>query len=220
MISLRSITPLIHPAAILRGRPALAPVQVAYLKRLVQGASPSPLADTSVPPPGCNPDPTLNELRSFKDLARFSGMVVLDIENAGPHLICCGMVRLHSDTGRPPPEAAGVCFRFRHQGGAPWWPDWQEHLEVVTLLDTILGDPDIIKVGHFIIQHDLPLLLDLGFNVRGPLVDTSVLCHAVHAELPKGLQFLATAFCGAPRWKDIPDEKEAAERDTHEGEEP
>jgi hypothetical protein len=64
------------------------------------------------------------------------------------------------------------------------------------------------KVGHFSIQHDVPYLLDLGFKVHGPLVDTSVLCHAVHSELPKGLQFLATLFCGAPRWKDITDEKE------------
>jgi hypothetical protein len=218
-VTVRWITPLVHPASILRGRPALEPIQVAHLRRLAADPHPTPV-DTSLAPPGCDPDPTLETLRWFTALVRTGipgEVVVLDIENAGPCLVCCGLLRMHRNRDiLPAGPDRGVCFRFRRQGGAPWWTNWDEHLEVVTLLDSILGDPHITKVGHFIIQHDLPLLLDLGFALDGPLIDTSVLCHAVHAEIPKGLQFLSTAMLGAPRWKDIPDEKEVGDRDTEE----
>lgn len=206
-MSLRRVTPLVHPASILRGRPQLAPVQVAHLRRLVQGGD---HFDITQPPPCYNAEPTLEELRIFTALVcADEERVVLDVENAGPHLVCCGVLRLQPDTLAPD---RGVCWRFRRQGGAPWWDAWEDHLQAVTLLDRILGDRRVMKVGHFVIQHDFPLLLELGFALDGPLLDTSALCHAVHSELPKGLQFLATAFCGAPRWKDIPDEKDAEER--------
>ena len=203
---MRYLTPLVHPASVMRGRWHLAPVQVAYPKRLAKDPNPT-LVDTKLCPPGCVADPTLDYLRTFTQLVReFDQIVAFDIENAGPHLVCCGMVRMYPDTLAP---GTGVCFRFRRKGGAPWWPTFEEHLEVVTLLDSILGDSSVTKVGHFIIQHDLPLLQTLGFAVSGPLIDTAALLHATHAELPKGLAFNATLFCGAPRWKDIPDEKES-----------
>jgi len=205
------VTPLVHPASILRGRPHLDGALVAYLKRLAADPHPT-LVDVGRPPPGCDPDPTLEHLRTFTELVRgFDRMVAFDIENAGPHLVCCGMLRMYPDTLTP---ATGVCFRFRRCGGSPWWTDFQEHLEVATLLDSILGDPLVVKVGHFITQHDIPLLTSLGFQVRGRIIDTAALLHATHAELPKGLAFLATLFCGAPRWKDIPDEKDTREPET------
>lgn len=207
MSDLRWITPLLHPASILRGRPHLAPAQVAYLKRLSQEPHPT-LVDTKLCPPHCHADPSLELLRAFANTARLHKMVSFDIENAGHHLVCCGMVAMSSFDLSP---LDGVCFRFRRKGGTSWWPTFEEHLEAVTILDGILGDHTVTKVGHFIIQHDLPLLQALGFEVRGRLLDTSALLHAIHAELPKGLAFAATLFCGAPRWKDIPDEKEAAE---------
>lgn len=214
-MNLRFITPLVHPASVMRGRPALAPVQVAYLRRLAADPCAEP-EDINKAPRNCEPDPSLATLRWFADLVRTGRpeFVVLDIENAGPHLVCCGMLRLHlTADGGPGEPDRGVCFRFRHAGGAPWWPTWEEHLEAVTLLDSILADPLVSLVGHFIIQHDLPLLTELGFEVRGPLLDTSALCHATHSELRKGLQFLATAFCGAPAWKSIKDEKDADDRE-------
>jgi len=118
------------------------------------------------------------------------------------------MVALHPSDLSPGP---GACFRFRHAGGAPWWERPDQHREVVGMLHQVLSDPTVTKVTHFGIQHDLPFLLDLGFKVEGKLLDTSVLLHAVHSELPKGLQKNATLFCGAPAWKDIKDEKEGRE---------
>ncbi|MCI0408606.1 MAG: hypothetical protein L0191_08590 [Acidobacteria bacterium] len=202
---MRFLTPLIHPASVMRGRWYLAPVQVAYLKRIAQDPHPK-LVDVRQPPPHCNPNPTLDDLRSFTALLTgFYQLCSFDIENAGPHLVCCGVLAMCPDTLAVGP---GVCFRFRRKGGEPWWPNFQEHLEVVTLLDSILGDPGVVKVGHFSTMHDIPFLTNLGFQVRGRLIDTAYLLHTTHAELQKGLAFNATLFCGAPRWKDIPDEKE------------
>ena len=208
------VTPLIHPASILRGRHHLEPAQIAYLKRLASDPLAIPL-NVSISPPLCNPNPTLEQLREFVETAKLHKMVSFDVENAGPRLICCGMVAVSSFDLSP---QEGVCFRFLRQGGSSWWP-LESVAEVHKLLRGILGDTDITKVGHFIVQHDIPLLETLGFKVRGRLIDTSVLLHATHSELPKGLQFAATLFCGAPRWKDIPDEKEVTEAPEVEGDE-
>jgi hypothetical protein len=208
------ITPLIHPASILRGRHHLEPAQIAYLKRLAKDPHAEPL-DPASPPPRANTTPTLEELRLFTQLARgFYQLVAFDVENAGPVLVCCGMVGIYQDTLAP---GEGVCFRFRRQGGSLWWEEPSDHQEATRLLGSILRDPRVTKVGHFIIQHDVPLLEANGFQVGGRLIDTSVLLHATHSELPKGLQFCATLFCGAARWKDIPDEKEAEETSRDEG---
>lgn len=202
----RFITPIVHPASIMRKRWALEPAQISYLKRLAADPAPT-LVDVSQPPPNTVENPTLDELREFCELLGADRpAVVFDVENAGPHLVCCGMLAL--DAAGNPDE--GVCFRFRHAGGAPWWP-WEQHLEVVRLLDDILRDEHLTKIGHFILQHDIPLLEFNGFEVRGPVLDTSVLCHSTHSELPKGLQFLATLFCGAPHWKSIKDDKDGGD---------
>ena len=206
----RWITPLKHPAAIMRGQWSSQPVQVAYLQRLA--AMPNPiLVDVSKPPPGCLTAPTLGELRAFVEEVEAAAPcdVVFDIENAGPQLICCGMLILRSTHLLDISQDSlmrGVCFRVRRQGGGLWWAGIQ-HNEAMALMRRVLGNEKVRKVGHFIVQHDIPLLEDAGFPVRGPILDTSVLLHAVHSEMRKGLQFAATLFCGAPRWKDIPDEK-------------
>lgn len=211
---MRYITPIAHPSFILQGNHHLEPAQVAYLRRL--NADPHPeLVDISKPPPGCNPDPTVAQLRAFTlATLRSAWGLCLDIENAGPYLVCVGAMALG-----PPPTfqlGPGVCFRFRGQGGRLWWPTFDEHLTAVALLDTLLAAPRLAKVGHFSTQHDLPFLVDLGFEIEGPLVDTAALLHAVYSEFPKSLQFTATLFCGAPRWKDIPDEKEALQKEAPE----
>ena len=199
------VTPLLHPSSVLRGNHHLEPAQIAYLKRVARDPTPT-LVDPRKLPPLCNPDPTLQDLTNFAAITRgISKVVSFDIENAGPHLVCVGMVRIHPDLT----PADGVCFRFRRAGGLPWWESFDDHLEVVKLLDGILGDGTVTKVGHFIIQHDVPFLTTLGFHVHGKLIDTSALLHATHSELPKGLQFNAALFCGAPHWKDISDDKDA-----------
>jgi len=181
------------------------PVQKTHLCRLAANPHPAPF-DISQPPPRHLPNPTLEELRWFCVVtAPWLKLVSFDIENAGPHLVCVGFTALSPDNLEP---ADGVCFRFRRQGGDPWWEE-PAHTEVVRLLYDLLANPDITKLGWFCIQHDVPFLEELGFTVAGRLLDLSVLLHAVHSELPKGLQKNATLFCGAPRWKDVPDEKEA-----------
>lgn len=199
---MRIILPVVHPASIMRGRFALEPAQVSYLKRLAADPHAEPI-DVSQPPPLCNPTPSLEDLREFVANLQLYPAISFDVENAGPHLVCCGVLAL-TEEFEPGP---GVCFRFRRKGGEPWWP-WEQHLEVVTLLDSILSDPRYTKVGHFIVQHDIPLLEFLGFVVNGQVLDTSVLLHGVHSEFPKGLAWAATLFCGAPAWKHIKDDKE------------
>jgi len=202
---MRSVTPIVHPAAILRGQHHLEGAQIAYLTRLAQSPGRTPL-DPNESPPGWLAEPTLAQLSDFTYLVRRQHqMVSFDVENAGPHLVCCGVFIMDPELLLP---TGGVCFRFRKCGGDPWWPTWEEHLRAVELLYLILADPEVAKVGHFSTMHDIPLLEHLGFDVKGRLIDTAALLHAVHSELPKGLNFNATLFCGAPWWKDVADAKE------------
>ena len=68
----------------------------------------------------------------------------------------------------------------------------------------VLETPDSVKVvqnGMF----DIPFLLtNCGIQVRGPIHDTMVAHSILYPDLPKGLGFLGSIYCGAQKyWKDM-----------------
>jgi len=205
--------PLLHPAAILRGNwnkePAqrLAVDRIAELLRKDQRPAPWQIEE---PPPGRNLFPTLEELREFYRETTDGPWDALahDLENAGPHIICDGMCQANLETGE---IGRSVCLRFRRQGGSLYWTNGDSHLEATQFLWDVLADPDIGKVFHNGVTHDVPILEQLGFEVRGRLVDTMILMHTAYSELPKGLQYLATFFNFSPVWKSLTDEKDEEE---------
>ena len=79
----------------------------------------------------------------------------------------------------------------------------QEELQIWRAIQRVLGNPNSVKVvqnGMF----DIPFLFSRnGIVVRGEIHDTMVAHSIVYPELPKGLGFLGSIYCGAQEyWKD------------------
>lgn len=202
------VNPIQHPGAIVRGLWSREPCQETYLRRLnkfVRGEIPLPDIDVSKPPPRSNLFPTIEDLRNFSRqfIAEEYDAVSIDIENAGPHIICVGFTNLSIVSGR---IGSTVCVRFRRRGGLPYWKTRRELLDIVGWMYGILADPRLAKVFHNGVVYDVPILKGLGFEVRGRLIDTLNLAHACYPELSKGLQFTATLYNWAPCWKRLTEE--------------
>jgi uracil-DNA glycosylase family 4 len=79
-----------------------------------------------------------------------------------------------------------------------------DELEVWQGIQSVLGNPDSIKVvqnGMF----DIPFLLNhCNVEVKGPIHDTMVAHSILYPDLPKGLGFLGSIYCGSQKyWKDM-----------------
>jgi len=200
------VSPILHPGGIVRGLWSREPCQETYLRRLnkyVKGKIPLPDIDITKPPPNTILFPTLWDLENFTLESENYDAVSIDIENAGPHIICIGFTLLSigvGDIGRT------ICLRFRRRGGGTYWVSRPELIRVVSWLYAILGDPRLGKIFHNGVVYDVPILNSLGFQVNGRLIDTLNLQHACYPEMSKGLQFCATLYNWAPCWKRLTDE--------------
>jgi uracil-DNA glycosylase family 4 len=80
----------------------------------------------------------------------------------------------------------------------------EEELVIWRALQRLLGNDDIPKIlqnGIFDIQF---LLANIGLEVRGEILDTMIGHSCMWPDLPKGLGFLGSIYCGAQEyWKDM-----------------
>lgn len=205
------VMPIQHPSSIVRGQWAKEPCQETYLRRLwraIQGREPWPETDITRPPPNSILFPTLVDMENFTQEALDYDCVSIDIENAGPHIICIGFTLVSLETGV---LGTTLCVRFRRRGGRIYWTDRRELLAVVGWLFRLLADPRLSKVFHNGVVYDVPILESLGFTVEGRLLDTLNLQHTCYPEMGKGLQFTSTLYLWAPCWKLLVDETQEAE---------
>lgn len=71
-------------------------------------------------------------------------------------------------------------------------------------IQKILGNPKSVKTGQNLIFDNHFLLTRCGVEVRGPIQDTMIAHSIVYPELPKGLGFLGSLYCGSQEyWKDM-----------------
>ncbi len=202
------VTPILHPSAVVRGMWHHESAQVTYLDRVADGTA-QPV-DTDLPPPNTVLYPTLDDVDRFMAWVWGLKGVAIDLETAGPHLICAGMTAFpyYHDRDWGPQDTHTLCLRFRLQGGQLYWPRQADHESAILALSAILASPHIVKVFHNGVGFDVPYLLDLGFSIQGEWVDTMALAHSLYSELPKGLQYLATLHLGLPVWKTLRDPKD------------
>jgi hypothetical protein len=207
------VNPIQHPGAIVRGLWSREPCQETYLRRLqdwAKGRRELPEIDVSKPPPNSKLFPTLEDLWEFLTPLQEGEFdaVSIDIENAGPHIICVGCTHLALDADR---VGATVCVRYRRRSGDLYWKSRRELVDAVSWLFQLLAMDTIAKVFHNGVVYDVPILQRLGFEVRGRLIDTMNLQHACYPELPKGLQFCSTLYLWSPCWKRLTEEGDEAE---------
>lgn len=187
------VTVIKHPGGIVRGDYASEPQQYEYLKRArcLAGGSWEPLDhDTLIG--GVLQHPTLVNLRSwFARVIEERPTLAVDIECAGPHLVCIGFYAVEQE--------GGIVVRFRGDGGVTLWGDDLE--EVVCWCYRVLADPTIPKWFHNGQAFDIPYLTYQGFRVEGYAGDTMLLQRYMFPEMEAALQSCAIFYCGIPAWK-------------------
>lgn len=97
----------------------------------------------------------------------------------------------------------GIVIPFGHSDyRSHGWEELDE-LQLWRGVQRVLGNPETTKVvqnGSFDIHF---LLTRCGVEVRGPIRDTMIGHSVMYPELPKGLDFLGSVYCGAQEyWKD------------------
>lgn len=83
---------------------------------------------------------------------------------------------------------------------------WNEsdEAQIWLAIQKILGNPKSVKVGQNLVFDCHFLLTRCGVVVRGEIQDTMIAHSIVFPELPKGLGFLGSIYCGASLfWKDM-----------------
>lgn len=192
----RYVVPILHPAYILRGQWGLEPAQIKYLATVREIATTgyTPTVDPATPPVGTTIGPTLSQVLEYLAHPNNSGGVAVDIEAAGPHLMCIGLCRVR--------DLEGIVVPFRTEGTTQYW----SLAELRTLVEHLVrwfADPSVPKVFHNGQGFDVPYLENLGFKVAGYSFDTMLAQHVLYPEMPKRLEFIATLYLGYPRWKHL-----------------
>jgi hypothetical protein len=203
------VLPLVHPKSIMKGGWGKEMFQVMYLKRLKQWAfdkRPCEPVDVTQPPPKANLFPTLDEIKEFLADPRCSSEgVAIDLEAAGPHPRCLGIMLVESEEY--------ICIHFRHQGGAIYW-SYTDLCTIVGLLQLFLADPTVPKVFQNGQAYDVPELEELGFEVNGYWPDgfDPMIAHRyMYGESPADLQTLGIAYGGLSAWKRLVKEDDEGE---------
>jgi len=193
------VSPILHPSYIIKGKWALEPAQVTYLRRIAKilaGDRPT-IPDVAAYPPSLTipavPDQLDEWLEGLPPPGEGDRRLAADIEGIGNVLIGIGFCRFEDE--------ATIYVPFRRTGGELYWTDPKSQRRAVEWLDRVLSDPTIGKVFHNGNTFDIPFLEQFGFEVGGFVDDTMVGQAYIYAEMPKRLEFLGTLWAGLPSWK-------------------
>ena len=180
------VMPTIHPSAALRGN---------YTYRYLIAADMKKAKNESLNPELTRPErqlvynfQTVSEVLEWLDYFEQSPVVCFDIEVLNYELACIGF-------SSEPNIAVSI----------PLAGKWSLEDEALIWLgiQRVLGNPASTKVGQNLIFDNQFLLTRCAIEVRGPLEDTMIAHSIMFPELPKGLGFLGSIYCGTQAyWKD------------------
>lgn len=105
-------------------------------------------------------------------------------------------------------EVACVNFAVNNEVGIviPIADRWtlEEECVIWRRIDKLLSNPNTPKVLQNAIFDIQFMMARYGVYIKGPIYDTMVAHSCMYPELPKGLGFLGSIYCGAqPYWKDM-----------------
>lgn len=198
----RKVIPCIHPAAALYDRKGGAKGALStsefkpYLYRHVIAAdlkkAKAESASRELVRPQRNLVYEFNDVREVLDWLEYyekQEVVAFDIEVLNFELSCISFAS-NTETAVSIPLAGA-------------WSERDESL-IWLGIQQVLGNEKSIKVGQNLIFDIHFLLTKCGIVVRGPIHDTMIAHSVLYPELPKGLAFLASVYCGTQEyWKDL-----------------
>ncbi len=199
----RKVIPAIHPAAALYDRKGGAKGAISgaaefkpYLYRHVIAADLKKAKTESASRDLVRPQRKLiyefanvEEVLQWLDYYEHKPIVSFDIEVLNFELSCIGF-------SSEPTVACSI----------PLAGAWSESDELLIWrgIQRVLNNPNSIKVGQNLIFDIHFLLTKCGIEVKGPIHDTMISHSVMYPELPKGLAFLGSIYCGSQAyWKDM-----------------
>ncbi len=132
---------------------------------------------------------TVEEVLEWLDYFEHQQVVSFDIEVVNYEVSCIGF-------SSSPDVATSIPIAYS-------WSE-QEEVQIWRGIQRVLGNPKSVKVGQNLIFDIHFLLTRCGVEVRGPIQDLMIGHSVVYSELPKGLGFLGSIYCGSQSyWKDL-----------------
>lgn len=139
-------------------------------------------------------EPTLKEALAFMERCQKADLLSVDIETGW------GQVRGISFAPSAE-EAIYVPFIVLNKPSRSYWPTLQEEVQVWKAVKHLLESP-VPKLGQNFSAYDAVWLYQkMGIRVMNIAEDTRLLHHALYAELPKSLEFMAAAYSEQGPWK-------------------
>jgi len=182
----RKFIPTPHPAAALRGQFTLRHLIAADLRKAREESASSEL--TRPQRQLVYDFGTVSEALEWLEYYSTQPFVCFDIEVLN-HEIACISMSSSPDIACSFPLASG-------------WTELEE-LQLFRGIQKVLGNPASVKIAQNAIFDIHFLLTRCGIVVRGPIRDTMIGHSIMYPELPKGLAFLGSVYCGAQAyWKD------------------
>jgi uracil-DNA glycosylase family 4 len=183
-----------HPAGILREYSNRTIAEKDLRRAREESTSPNLV----LPQPHFEINPTYERVMEFlAEVIKTKPRLAFDIETTHPHIRCLGLAD-------GPLHALCIPFissRWMTQGGSPdvnnHWSEGQEY-EILKALHLIFANPTIQKVAQNFPFDATALQREFGFEIQGFHLDTMVAHHTCYAELPKGLDFLASLYTRIP----------------------
>lgn len=192
LAGVRKLIPTHSPAAAVRGNYTYRHIIVSDLMKAKQEAA-SP--DINRPARNLIYDySSFQELMEWMDYLETGEILSFDIEVINYEVSCLSFA-IAPDVGVVVPIGESV---FQPNG----WSE-EEELHIWRRVQSLLGNPKTVKVAQNSIFDIHFLLTRHGVEVRGPVHDTMVGHSVMFPELPKGLDFLGSIYCGSQEyWKD------------------
>lgn len=138
--------------------------------------------------------PSLKEVNAYLQGCLNADIISTDIETGW------GMIRGISFSYAPE-HAIYIPFIDLSHPTKSYWQDAKTEAQVWRAVKGVLECP-IPKLGQNFDGYDIHWLLQkMGIRVRNVSHDLRLLHHAIYAELPKSLAFMASAYSALPGWK-------------------
>ena len=103
-----------------------------------------------------------------------------------------------------PYHAIVLPFFDKEHPGWSYWPTLEDELKAWLWLKGWLERTDVAKLAHNC-MYDIQWLARDGIKVKGKLLDTMLMHHALQPELPKALGGLASIYTNEGAWKNLVD---------------
>ena len=183
----RKVIPTIHPAA--AGRQYLFQNYIVHDLRRIKEESRHP--DINLQRRNLMLEPSYLDACDYIRKCLSKPLVAFDIEVTSEEVSHISLATSSTDA---------ICIPF-YESGRDYF-DANQEAEIWRLLDALLSNPEIVKLGQNIIFDATFVNRKYGICIR-PVEDTMVAAGILFPDYPKGLDFLTSIYCnGEPYYKD------------------